>query len=79
MATDSVLLKHVVPAAGTLVAMAMFVAPLKAVLAVRRSRALGVRRGAATGARGAARVARRRRGRSATPRRPARPARAFVP
>lgn len=41
MATDSVLLKHVAPAMGCLVAWAMFLAPLRAVLQVRRSRALG--------------------------------------
>lgn len=41
MATDSVLLKHVAPALGCLVAWAMFLAPLRAVLHVRRSRALG--------------------------------------
>lgn len=42
MGSDSILLKHVVPALGTAVAWAMFVAPLKAVVQVRRSRALGV-------------------------------------
>lgn len=42
MATDSVLMKHVAPALGCVVAWAMFVSPLKAVLQVRKSRALGV-------------------------------------
>ncbi|KAI8471974.1 MAG: sugar efflux transporter for intercellular exchange-domain-containing protein [Monoraphidium minutum] len=42
MPSDSILLKHVVPALGTGVAWAMFLAPLKAVIAVRRSKALGV-------------------------------------
>lgn len=41
MGSDSVLLKHVVPALGTAVAWAMFVSPLKAVVQVRRSKALG--------------------------------------
>jgi len=40
MANDSILLKHVAPGLGCLVAWAMFLAPLKAVLQVRKSKAL---------------------------------------
>jgi hypothetical protein len=40
-ANNGILLKHVVPALGCLVATALFVSPLQAVLAVRRAKALG--------------------------------------
>lgn len=40
MASD-ILMKHVAPALGTLVAWALFVSPLKAVLAVRQTKTLG--------------------------------------
>jgi hypothetical protein len=41
---NSIITRHVIPALGTVVAWAMFIAPLKAVLQVRRSKALGVSR-----------------------------------
>lgn len=42
MATHSVLMKHVAPALGVVVACMLFASPLKAVKGVRQSRQLGV-------------------------------------
>lgn len=43
MASDSVLMKHVAPALGVLVACMLFASPIKAVRGVRFHRQLGVR------------------------------------
>jgi hypothetical protein len=43
MASDNIMMKHVAPALGVLVACMLFASPLKAVKGVRQTRQLGVR------------------------------------
>jgi hypothetical protein len=52
MASDNIMMKHVAPALGVLVACMLFASPLKAVKGVRQMRQLGVRAFAAENVQG---------------------------
>lgn len=52
MASDNIMMKHVAPALGVLVACMLFASPLKAVKGVRQTRQLGVRAFAAENVQG---------------------------
>ena len=42
LSTRDLILKHIAPGTGAVIALMMFASPLKAVLAIRKSRTLGV-------------------------------------